>query len=570
MNTDAGNVGTDHTLTSDWTLAPGIVGSLTLGGFILEVCSRYATNEALVFYDEPQSRISWTYRELLDKAMAFAKGLVAVGSGKGTRVGIAMGSRPECIAAIYGSALAGAVVVPLSTLSTTDELRFLIKHADLDYLVTQAVLGGKVRLLEMVTELCPEARTEKPLYSHEFPYLKNIVALGAGRSSGSLLDLEDFMRAGSGVPDDYVLARNSEVAPSDIGLISYSSGTTSEPKGMMHTHRAPALQAWTQAMVFGRTEQSRVWSTFPLFWTGGFNTVLGATLAAGGCWVMQEIFDAGESIALVAREKVNEPFALPHLTGVMEEHPDWSTADFSAVRYVNPNTPFTRHPSVKNLDPGWNGVQAYGASETCAISVTHCARTPLSIANNSSGRLLPGNVLRIVDSSTGEVLGPGMDGEICIKGPTLMSHYVKKNAEECFDGDGFFHSGDSGYFDSDGYVHWTGRQSDIIKTAGANVSPAELEKIVVYEFPTFKFGRVVGVSDERLGQIVVLCVVPHAADSYTEAEIQQRLREHVAGYKVPKRVLFFSEQEIPMAANREKVKTGALRELAEQRLALGR
>jgi fatty-acyl-CoA synthase len=567
MSNHLGDIGIEHTLHSDWQTELGTLGPLTLGGLLLEVCDRYADNEALVFYENPTTRISWTYLDLRQHAIAFAKGLIAAGSSKGTRVGIAMGSRPECVAAIYGSALAGAIVVPLSTLSTSDELRFLIKHADIDYVVSQTLMGGKHKLLEMITSLCPQAADENVLYSNEFPYLKSIIAFGATQSRGSVACWDDFMGRGEFIDTEYVLARNSEVTPADIGLISYSSGTTSEPKGMMHTHRAPALQAWTQAKVFERTEESRVWSTFPLFWTGGFNTVLGATLAAGGCWVMQEIFEAGESIALVAREKVNEPFALPHLTGVMEEHPDWKEADFSSIRYVNPNTPFTRHPSVTNLDPNWHGIQAYGSSETCAISITHCASTPLSIANNSSGRLLPGNVLRIIDSSTGEILCPDMDGEICIKGPTLMNHYVKKNAIECFDSDGFFHSGDSGYYDKDGYIHWTGRQTDMIKTAGANVSPAELEKVIFSEFPTLKFGRVVGVRDERLGQIVVLCIVPHADDKYTEAEIQKRLRAHVANYKVPKRVLFFDEEDIPMTANGEKVKTGELRELAESRLA---
>ncbi len=544
------------------------VGALTLGSFILEVCERYTDNEALVIYDaDTKERISWSYSKLLEQALQFAQGLIALGANKSSRIGIVMGTRPECVAAIFGSALAGALVVPLSTLSSRDELKYLVGHADIDYLVTQTVLGGKHRLLDSILSFCPEAMDVDVIRSTTFPYLKKIIALGVTESKGALIAWNEFIASGSNISRDLVHARNANVAPADLGLIIYSSGTTSQPKGMMHIHRAPTLQAWHQAHLFCRTESMRVWSTFPLFWTAGFNTVMSATLAAGGCWIMQELFDSAEAIALIAREKVAEPYSLQHLTAVMEEHPDWLGADFSAVRCVNPNTPFSRHPSVTNLDLEWNGVQGYGSSETCALSVSHRANAPLAIANSSIGRLLAGNILRIVDADTGDILGPDQQGEMCLKGPTLMERYVKKHKEECFDEDGFFHTGDSGFYDADGYVHWTGRSTEMIKTAGANVSPAELEKIIVTEFPNLKISKVLGVDDERLGQMVVMCAVLQDGDTLTEEAVRQRLRVHVAAYKVPKRVLFFDEHEIPMTVNAEKVKTKELRELVEQRLA---
>lgn len=546
------------------------IGALTLGSFLLEVCERHEQRELLVSYDsaEASSRLSWTYGELREQSLALAAAMIAGGISKGTRVGILMGSRPECIAAIFATALVGGVVVPLSTMAAAQELAYLIRHADIHTLLTQKTLGAKHQLLETLCQSCPELQSNEraELSSEGFPYLNKVVVLGQTQNEGALHSWDDYLAAGKEVPQALVLARNSEVSPADNGLIIYSSGSTANPKGVLHSQRAPTLQAWHQARIFCRTPATRMWTTFPLFWTAGFNTVMGATMAAGGCWVMQELFEAGAAIALIEKEQVTEPYALPHHTGAMEEHPDWAGADFSAVRCVSGRSPFARHPSVTGRDPNWHGVWAYGASETCAISITHYANTDPAILTASAGRLLPGNMLRVVDTNSGAILGAGEEGELCIKGPTLMERYVKANREECFDGDGFFHTGDSGYYDADGYVHWTGRLTDMIKTAGANVSPAELKRVIQRVLPTFKISEVVGVADDKLGQIVVLCVVLQDGDQQSEEAIRKTLKEHVAAYKVPKRVLFFTEDDIPMTASGEKVKDAELRELASQRL----
>ena len=539
------------------------IRALTLGSFLLEVAERYSDRELLVFYEGAQ-RISWRYRDLQEQALALAAAMVAGGVSKGTRVGIVMGSRPECVAAIFAAALAGAVAVPLSTMASADELAYLIRHADIHTLFTQKELGGKHPLLQTLYGISPELREAG--YSERFPYLQTVVALGIGHSEGSVVCWQDYLANGISVPQSLVLARNGEVSPADAGLIIYSSGSTANPKGVLHTQRAPTLQAWHQAKIFCRTSETRMWTTFPLFWTAGFNTVMGATMAAGGCWVMQELFEAGAAIALIQKERVTEPYAVPHHTGAMEEHPDWAKADFSAVRCVSGRSPFCRHASVTARDKNWHGVWAYGASETCAISITHYANTDPAVITASAGRLLPGNSLRVVDTNSGSVLGAGEEGELCIKGPTLMERYVKTAREDCFDADGFFHTGDSGYYDADGYVHWTGRLTDMIKTAGANVSPAEVQRVIQRVLPTFKISQVIGVPDDRLGQIVVLCVVLQEGKTQTEAGVRAALKEHLASYKVPRRVLFFDEHDIPMTASGEKVKDAELREIVVARL----
>jgi acyl-CoA synthetase (AMP-forming)/AMP-acid ligase II len=184
----------------------------------------------------------------------------------------------------------------------------------------------------------------------------------------------------------------------------------------------------------------------------------------------------------------------------------------------------------------------------------------------SNGRLLPGNRLRVIDPDTGRALGPNQDGELAVAGPTLMEHYVGQLRDECLDPDGFFHTGDAGHFDEHGYLHWTGRRTEMIKTAGANVSPAELE-VALRACPPVKLARVIGLPDERLGQVVVLCVVLKDGVTATAGDIASFLRQRVAAYKVPRHVLFFVDGEIPMTASDTKVRDAELVRLVHARIA---
>jgi acyl-CoA synthetase (AMP-forming)/AMP-acid ligase II len=153
------------------------------------------------------------------------------------------------------------------------------------------------------------------------------------------------------------------VSPDDPGLVIFTSGTTSEPKAILHGHRSPCLQFWVLAETFGRDRATRMFSALPLFWTAGLNTAMGATLAAGGCWVMQEVFEPGAALALLARERVTEPYTLPHQTVALAEHPDWQATDLSSLRCVYGKSAFARHPTVHG-DPDWIMPVGYGLSET--------------------------------------------------------------------------------------------------------------------------------------------------------------------------------------------------------------
>jgi acyl-CoA synthetase (AMP-forming)/AMP-acid ligase II len=248
----------------------------------------------------------------------------------------------------------------------------------------------------------------------------------------------------------------------------------------------------------------------------------------------------------------------------MSEHPDWLTTDLSSLKCVYGKSAFARHPSVDG-DTSWQMTVSYGLSETNTAVMGHAWDAGRDAVKHSMGRLLPGYELRIVDPDTGRILDANEDGEFAVRSPTLMDHYVKMNRDECFDADGFFHTGDAGYYDDDGNVHFTGRRTEMIKTGGANVSPAELE-VQLRACEPVKLARVIGVPDPRLDQIVVLAVTLREGARATEADIQEFLRERVAAYKVPKRVLFFADGEIPMTNSATKVRDPELLALVEARL----
>lgn len=524
------------------------LGALTLGGLLDEVADRFAANEAVVFDDPLRDgkTVRWPYGRLRAEARTVARALIAAGVERGDGVGIVMGNRPEALASIFGAAMAGAIAVPISTFAPPRELAVMLERAQASVVLTQARLRSR-RYGDDVRALQPDLRA-----------LRQVAVVGED-SWGR------FLAGADAVGDDALDRRLAGTGPDDPALVIFSSGTTSAPKGMLHAHRAPAQQMWVQARIFGRHEHTRMWTALPLFWTAGFNTAVGATLAAGGCWVAQEAFDPAEALALMSRERVTEPYTLPHQTATLEEHPDWATTDLSSLRCVYGKSAFARHPTVEG-DTGWVMPVGYGLSETCAFVFTHWSDATREATRRSMGTLLPGNQLRVVDPDTGRALGVGEVGELAVKGPTLMLGYLGKERADCFDEDGFFHTGDAGRVDEHGEVHFEGRRTEMIKTAGANVSPAEIE-VELRACPPVKLSRVVGVPDPRLDQVVVACITLKDGAEATEADIQAFLRERVSSYKVPKRVLFFADGEIPMTSSDTKVRDEALLALVGRRLA---
>jgi len=538
------------------------LGALTMPGFLREVTARFAEREAVVLHSDDRV-VRWSYETLWTRAVAVARALLACGAGKDSRVGVLMTNRPEWLAGVFGAGLAGAVAVPLSTFSTPPELEHLLKTSAVSFLLLERAVAKK-DFVEMLCGLEPQLRTCKPgaLASSNFPFLRHLAVVDAATERGGIVSWSDFLAQGDAIPAALVEATANGARPSDTGSLFFSSGSTDKPKGILNTHRAMAIQCWRSRRIYALQDDVRCWSANAFIWSGNFVMALGGTLAAGGTLVLQRIFDPAEALELMAMERVTFPVAWPHQWAQLEAVPDWRTADLSSLRYVDPSKAVARHPtvSVHWPEPRW----AYGNTETFTVSVGFPSGTPIEIAQASHGIPYPGNTLKIVDPETGAILPRGERGEIAIKGPTLMQGYVGVPIDETLDAEGFFRTGDGGYVDEKGRLFWEGRLTDMIKTGGANVSPLEVDGVLA-TYPGVKIAKTVGIAHENLGEMVVACIVPQQGHVLEEAAIRDFLKNSLASYKVPRRIVFLREDELSMTGS-AKIKSGNLRELISKRL----
>ncbi|HMD45765.1 MAG TPA: AMP-binding protein [Acidimicrobiales bacterium] len=531
---------------------------LTLGAFMEDIAARFADNEAMVLGDR---RVS--YRQLAEESRAVAKALLAAGVPKGAKVGLLVGNRPEFVSGAFGAAMVGAVVIPVSTFATAPERHHIMRHSDMTLLVVEDHMGSHRYLEELETDH-PElvAGPAGRIRSVAFPFLRRLVTLDAERPGVETWD--DFLAAGQDIGDDLLGAAAAEVLPYDDAMIIYTSGTTAEPKAVLHTQRSVTAMLWRWGKQMELDPTDRVWSVFPFFWTAGFAMVLAGTLAAGASLVLQEGFDAGEALALMERERVTAVHTFPHTEAQLVDHPDARRRDLSALTKVRPSSPLGQLVGAKTAPDAWDLRSGYGASETFTISTALPADAPLDLRLASHGLPLPGMRIRIVDTETGEPLAPGESGEITVKGVTLMRTYYKVAPEKALDDEGWYHSGDAGHLDDQGYLHWHGRISGLIKTGGSNVSPVEVETRAS-EVEGVGVVSVIGVPHPMLGEAVVMCVVPLRDVELDLDALGRHLRATLATYKVPRRVLLFEDGELSFTSS-DKVVFDELRQLAARRL----
>lgn len=541
---------------------PGL-GSLTLAGFIQEGCVRHGTREALAFVDDSGVVRRWSYTELQAHAYRVSAALLQAGLTKGTRVGILMSNRPEWVAAAFGVALAGGVVVALSTFATRRELQYFLQSSDIAVLIMENGIH-KTRYLDELQALCGELDSCTPgcLFSETFPLLRRVVCLEDSPMTG-VQSWEEFIGQGDSLARPVLEAVAGSVNEADQAVVFYSSGSTALPKGIVHNQRAVSIQLWRWVRLQALEPDVRAWTPNGFFWSGNFCVLLGATLAVGGCVVLQRLFDPGAALRLMESEQISLPFVWPHQLASIQEHPEFAETDLSALRFVEPDGPFAAHPSV--TPTGWRfPSHSFGCSETITINCSFPSGTAEEVHGGTHGKPMPGNTLRILDPMTGEVVPRGERGEIAIKGPTLMSGYLGIPPDQCLDAEGYYRTGDGGYLDDQGRLCWEGRLNDVIKTGGANVSPVEIDEVMA-TFPGIKVAHAVGIPHDTLGELVVACVVPMEGATLIAEDLRAHLKQNLASYKVPRRFLLLQQEELSLTAN-AKVRLDALRELATLRL----
>lgn len=543
---------------------PGL-GALTLTGFLREVTESYPDNEVLVMYTR-DGVVRWSYTDLWERSVEVARALLACGVGKNCRIGVLMTNRPEWLSSVFGIALAGGVATCFSTFSTASELDYMLKTSGVSVLLLEKQVLKK-DFSTMLTDLEPSIGRVSPgaISSRQYPFLRHLAMIGEEEEEeeegfGAFENWDGFIARGSVIPQTMVDAVGKTVSPSDPGAILFSSGSTSKPKGILNSHRGIAIQLWRWARIYGMGPGVRTWTANGFFWSGNFVMAIGGTLSRGGAIVLQSTFDAREALRLIEAEKVSCPFVWPHQWVQLEAAPNWESTDLSSIHYAERGSSFLKHSTVRT--DWFEPIGAYGTTETFTI-ITSCPAC--TTKNDKGGDILPGNIVKIVDPDTKEIVPRGQAGEIAVKGKTLMMGYLGIPLDESVDEYGFFHTGDSGYLDDQRCLVFEGRLSDVIKTGGANVSPLEVDN-VLSQHPGVKVAKTVGLPHKTFGEIVVACIVPHAGESLTESCIREFAKDKLASYKVPGKVLFFDESDLRLTGS-NKIKTSDIRYMVARRLA---
>ncbi len=525
----------------------------TLPALLDATVARAADREAVAYAPRATVTRRLTWAELRAASRLAARRLLGCGVGKGTRVGLLCPNRPDWLAVAFGVLRLGGVLVPLSTLWTREEIAYALAHADVEVLVmVPAFLRHDY--LASLRAIAPELAAAAPgrLYAPAVPALRRVLLL-EGEAAGTV----GWADLAPAADEAFLDAVERAVAPTDVATVFFTSGTTAQAKAVVHAHAALAISARRIAECVGIGPADAWWGHMPLFWSGGF--VLGAlaTIAGGGRLVLQEVVEPGAALALLEAERCTV-MAGWHQAAALLAHPEFPRRRLALAKG-------SYHALAPRLmGPGHRAVGMYGMSETATCVA--CARSddPEAVRTGTFGRPLAGMEVRIVDPESGRVLGAGETGEILVRGPTLMEGYLRVPRTETFTPEGFFRTGDLGFLDADGCLHFAGRLKDVIKTAGVNVAAVEVEETLAAH-PAVAAAHVVGVPDAARGEVVAAFVVPRAGAAVDVDALRAFCRTRLASYKVPRLVFPIAEGDVPRTAS-GRVAKPALRRLAQARL----
>ncbi len=486
-----------------------------------------------------------TYEEAARRSARLARGLLASGVAKGTRVGLLMPNGPDWVVCWLAATRIGAVLVPLNTFYKPRELHWVLRHADVHTLLTvpRYLNNDYLERLETATPGLAEQKGDA-IHVTALPCLRNVTVFGdCDRAwAKSARDLDAAADATPALDDAFLAAVEAQVAPADPMIVIYSSGSTADPKGAIHTHGGVLRHSYNLNRFRDIEEADRVFSPMPFFWVGGFVFSLLSAMHAGAFLLCEESFEPGQTLDLLERERATIVAGWPHYAKAMMDHPSFASRDLSSVRTGNLYAILPA--SLRPADPELRS-NALGMTETCGphtIDRMDVDR-PESL-RGSFGRSVPGLEHKIVDPDTGETLPPGETGEVCVRGYSVMQGLHKVERGDVFDADGYYHTGDAGHYDADGVFFFEARLGDMIKTAGANVTPREVE-VLLETLPEVKSAFVVGVAHPDRGQNVAAAVILKRGAELSPARARDRLKAELSSYKVPRHYFFFGDGELP-------------------------
>ncbi len=485
---------------------------MNIASLVRETAARIPDKTGLIFHDTPIS-----YGDVDREIDRAAAGFASLGVVKGDRVAVLVHNIPHFVYAYQGLLRAGAVMIPLNTMYTAEEVGFIVSDADARAIVVAEPFVGTVDGMR-----------------DALPMLEHVIVAGTRAPVGAMTWDQMIGRGGE--------APSIETGADDLAVLAYTSGTTGKPKGAMlsHGNLLANLDQMAKAPLLAEAEDDVVLLTLPMFHIYALNVILGLTMRVGASAVLQERFDAVGSLDAIERHKVSVLFGAPPMFIAWLNTPGVERYDLSSVRIaVSGAAPlpgmvledFRRKLGITI----WEG---YGLTET-APAVTSTAMGEQA-KPGSIGKPLPGVEVRIVDHD-GDDVEEGDPGEILVRGPNVFAGYWRqKDASDEAIRDGWFRTGDVGYADEDGYIFLVDRIKDLILVSGFNVYPREVED-AIFRHPKVADVAVIGVPHPYTGESVKAFVVLKPGEAATEEEILDHCRRSLARFKCPEVIEFVGE-----------------------------
>jgi len=435
------------------------------------------------------------------------------GIGRGDRVAILSLNRPDYLVLLYACARLGAMLVPINWRLAVPEHLYILDHASAKVLFLEEAFSG---VLEAMPKTVPECRA---------------VGLDFTPDGGSRF--EDVLERVEGD------GRNPHIDTTCPLLIVYTSGTTGRPKGAVLRQDALVWNAIHSCHLHDLTSQDHVLTTLPMFHVGGLNIQTTPALQAGATVTLHDRFEVDAAVDAIAREKPSLTVVVPATMAAILEEADARGVDISSLRAVGAGSTIVPQPLIEAFQSrGVKVLQVYGSTETAPICIyTRIGGVDAIMRKGTIG--LPGLACEArVGDEAGREVAPGTAGEIIVKGPTVLYEYW---GDEAATSDvlrnGWFHTGDIGTRDSDGYFYVHDRKKNMIISGGENVYPAEIER-VLHEHSEILEAAVIGRPDPQWQEVPVAFVVPRPGSDLREDAVIAYLRAHLARFKVPREIRF--------------------------------
>lgn len=521
-------------MTNGWT-------PRTLASVLNEQASFRPEGPALV---TPTALASW--RSLHAQARQVAKALLARGVGRGDFVGLLAGNDEYWVASFYGAALIGAVTVPVNTRFKAAEIGFCLRQSD----VRLMILVDRFLKIEFTSYLREaEPAVDIALPGVALPLLRDVVVIG-DQTPAAAIAWPDFLHGGEEVTDAALEQAIAAVSPQDLLLIQFTSGTTAQPKGVMLTHDNMLHNAAAVGSRLGLEAHDCYFNCRPFFHVAGSTLSLLAALVTGASIATLPTFEAGAALRMLEDKRCTFISGNDTLFQMLLAHESFDRSKLHLRGGWAAAGPDTMRRIIEEM-----GIQricwAYGLSEASPNVVVNDWKDPQSL--RVEGLALPhvGVAVRIVDEATGRVCVADEVGEIQVLGWGVMRGYYKQPdaTAKTFTDDGWLRTGDLGALRADGRMRLVGRLKDVFRVGGENVAPAEVEQVLLGH-PAIALAQVVGVPDERLGEVPAAFVTLKPGTSLDAAALLAWARERMANFRVPRYVEVVDDfEQIGMTAS---------------------